>query len=145
MLAAGSVLERQAFRGAAGILQFWANLDVLFEGAKLHVEEPDAVGPSHVLLSARVTASGRNSGFPLDEKIWTLWELRDQKIVRGSAFRSEAEALQAWRADCATVELSPGRSIWQQPATLGSGPYRALEVVHQATPLWCGVGGSVGK
>ena len=77
--------------------QYWADIDDVFEGTVVHVEDLDPVGPDHVLFGGRVTARGRNSGVPLEERIWALWELRHRKLVRGTAFRSRAEAVEAVR------------------------------------------------
>ena len=51
--------------------------------------------PNHVLFGGRVTACGRKSGVPLDERIWAIWELRDGRLLRGTAYRSRADALEA--------------------------------------------------
>ncbi len=95
LLTAGGDLERPVYRGPAGIVQYWTDLDALFEGTQIHTEKLDALGPKHVLFGGRVTARGRTSGVPLDERIWAIWELRDGKLLRGTAHRTEAEALEA--------------------------------------------------
>ncbi len=95
LLTAGGDLERPVYRGPAGMVQYWTDLDELFEGTQVQVEELDAIGPNHVLFGGRVTARGRKSGVPVDERIWALWEVRDRKLVRGAAYRSRDEALEA--------------------------------------------------
>ena len=95
ILTAGGDLERRVYRGPAGMVQYMTDLDELFEGTEAHIEELGPIGPKHVLFGGRVTARGRTSGVPIDEKIWAVWELRNGKILRGTAHRTKAEALEA--------------------------------------------------
>ena len=95
ILKAGGDLERQVYRGPAGVLQYFADLDELFEATEVQVEELEPIGLHHVLFGGRVTARGRRSGVPLDEHIWSLWEIRARKLHRGTAYRTRAEALEA--------------------------------------------------
>jgi ketosteroid isomerase-like protein len=95
VLTAGGDLEAPVYRGTAGIVQYWTDLDELFENTQVQVEDLAPIGPSHVLFGGRVTARGRKSGVPLDEHIWALWELRNGRLYRGAAFRSRAEAIAA--------------------------------------------------
>ena len=95
VLTAGGDLEHPVYRGPAGMVQYWTDLDELFEGTEVQVEELEPMGPDHVLFSGRVTARGRKSGVPLDERIWAIWELRDGKLLHGAAYRSREEALEA--------------------------------------------------
>ena len=95
VLTAGGDLERPVYRGPAGMAQYIADLDEIFDGTEVHVEQLDPVGPAQVLFGGRVTTQGRRSGAPIDERIWAVWEVRDGKLVRGTAYRLEAEALEA--------------------------------------------------
>src|SRR5688572_27961336 len=69
ILTAGGDLERPVYRGSAGMAQYMTDLDELFEGTEVHVEELDPIGPNHVLFGGRVTARGRKSGVPIDERL----------------------------------------------------------------------------
>ena len=42
-----------------------------------------------------MTARGRASGINLDVPIWAVWEFRDGKVLRGTAYLNEAQALEA--------------------------------------------------
>ncbi len=95
LLTAGGDLERPVYRGPEGMAKYWADLDELFEDTQMHMGSLDPVGPNHVLFSGRVTARGRQSGVPLDEQIWAVYELREGRLVRGTAYRSQEEALEA--------------------------------------------------
>ena len=95
ILTAGNELERRVYRGPAGIEQYWADLDELFESTHIEVEALSPVDSDRVLFSGRVTARGRTSGVPLDQPIWALFEVREGRLTRGTAFRGRAEALEA--------------------------------------------------
>lgn len=94
ILTAGGDLERPVYRGAAGMIQYMTDLDELFEGTQVHIEDLELISPDHVLFAGRVTARGRKSGVPIDERLWAVWELRDGKIIRGTAHRTRAEAIE---------------------------------------------------
>ncbi len=95
VLTAGGDLERPVYRGTAGIGEYFADLDETFEGTEARVVELEPIGPTHVLFGGVVTARGRQSGVPIEQEIWALFELRDGKIRRGAAHRTKAEALAA--------------------------------------------------
>ena len=99
ILTAGGDLERRVYRGPSGIAQYLTDLDELFEGTEVRVEELNPIGPEHVLFGGRVTARGRKSGVPIDERLWAVWEVRDGKLVRGTAHRTKAEALRSRPTD----------------------------------------------
>jgi hypothetical protein len=95
ILTAGGDLERHVYRGPEGIEEYWTDLDDLFAETEIHVGSLDPVGRDCVLFSGHVTARGRTSGVPLDQPIWGLFEVRRGHLVRGTAYRSREEALQA--------------------------------------------------
>jgi len=95
ILTAGGDLERRVYRGPAGIEEYVADLDEMFEDTQLHIETLDAVGAHRVLFTGRVTARGRLSGVPIDQRIWASYEVRGGQVVAGTAYRSRDEALEA--------------------------------------------------
>ena len=94
-MTAGGELERPVYRGPQGMAKYFADLDDLFETPTIHIDSLDAVGPDRVLFSGRVTARGRGSGVPLDERIWAVYEVHGGKLTRGTPYRSHEEALEA--------------------------------------------------
>jgi hypothetical protein len=48
-----------------------------------------------VLASVTFRGRGKHSGITTSWDLWQLWRLRDGKAVRGQAFRSKEEALEA--------------------------------------------------
>ncbi len=95
LLTAGGELERRVYRGPDGMAEYWADLDDLFEGTEMHIGALEVVAPDTVLFSGRVTARARQSGVPIDERLWAVYTVRDRQLVRGTAYRSRAEALEA--------------------------------------------------
>ncbi len=51
----------------------------------------------HVLARTRHHGRGKGSGVDAEQQIFQLWTLRNDKVVRGSMYYDEAEALEAPR------------------------------------------------
>lgn len=94
-LTAGGALERSVYRGRDAMRQYLNDLDDLFADTHFEVDHLDSVDAHRVFFRGRVTARARASGIPLDVPIWALWEVRDGKVVRGTAYLREEEALEA--------------------------------------------------
>jgi hypothetical protein len=77
------------------VAQYLDDLDALFTDTCFHTESLEPIGPDSVFFRGRVTARGRKSQVQLDVPIWALWELRAGKVIRGTAFLNEDEALRA--------------------------------------------------
>ena len=95
LLTAGGELERPVYRGRRGFVSYIRDMDELFDEVHVHVGRLDALGADQVLFEGRVVARGRASGVPLDTHIWALYELRDGKLFRGTAYRSREDAIAA--------------------------------------------------
>jgi ketosteroid isomerase-like protein len=92
---AGGSLERRVYRGKRAMIAYWTDLDADFDETRFFIERVEPIGADRLLYRGRVTARGKASGVPLDLAVWGLWEIRDGKLVRGTAFQTEAEALEA--------------------------------------------------
>ena len=77
------------------MIRYLSDLDAEFVDTQIAVERLEAIGPSRVFFRGRVTARGRASGINLDVPIWALWEVHEGKVLRGTAFLNEADALEA--------------------------------------------------
>ena len=88
-------LEGSVYRGREGMVRYADDLDEVFLDTHAEPISLEPVAPDRVLLGTRVTARGRESGVPLDVQIWSVWEVRDGKLYRGTAYWSRAEALGA--------------------------------------------------
>ncbi len=92
---AGGDLEGVVYRGTEGIRQYFADMDEFLTNTHMDVESMEELDRNRVLLRARVTARGRASGVLPDVAIWSIWEIRDGKMIRGTGFRTQEEALEA--------------------------------------------------
>ena len=92
---AGGSLERKVYRGRRAMIEYWTDLDADFEETRFFIERVEPIGADCLLYRGRVTARGKASGVPLDLAVWGLWQIRDGKLISGTAFQSEAEALEA--------------------------------------------------
>jgi ketosteroid isomerase-like protein len=65
-----------------------------FEHASFELEDVVDVGDD-VVTFIRISRRGRESGLVVDQRIPTVWTLRDRRVVRVRGYRDEAEALEA--------------------------------------------------
>ena len=85
------------YRGRDGIERYYRERAEAFEAGEVHIRSLEPAGDA-VIVNARSTARGRASGAAVEEDIALVYWLRDGRIVRGQAFRSREEALEAARA-----------------------------------------------
>jgi ketosteroid isomerase-like protein len=97
-LTAGGALEANVYRGPEGAVKYMGDLDEVFSDTYVDPVSIDSAGPSRVLFEGRVTARGRESGIPVEVKLWSIWEVRDGRIARGTGYATRAEAVQALAA-----------------------------------------------
>jgi ketosteroid isomerase-like protein len=86
-------VEGKPFRGHAGMREFFAGLEEVWEEFQLESEEVHDLG-DHVLFLGRVHATGA-SGAMFEQALDGIWEMRDGKIVRGRSYLDREQALKA--------------------------------------------------
>jgi ketosteroid isomerase-like protein len=89
--------ERVIYRGRSGVERYYRERAEAFAGGELHIRSLEANGDA-VVVDARSTARGRVSGAEIEDDITLVYWVRDGRIVRGQAFRSRDDALEAARA-----------------------------------------------
>jgi ketosteroid isomerase-like protein len=89
--------ERVIYRGRAGMARYYQERAEAFGGGEVHIRSVEQAGDA-VVVDARSTARGRISGADIEEDITLVYWVRDGKIVRGQAFRSRQDALEATHA-----------------------------------------------
>lgn len=94
------VLEIEgAFRGHDGVRAWWQGLLDAFPDWKPTLVDIQDLGGVLVILG-RGTGIGAGSGVGIDDEFWQVTQMRDGKITRYRAARTEAEAMaiaESWR------------------------------------------------
>jgi len=93
----GSDLAGTVYRGHEGIRDWWDHFFAVFRNFEVDLEEVRDLG-DQVIATSRFQSEGSESGAHPDLVVWTVSELRNDKIVSWRTFRSEAEALEATRS-----------------------------------------------
>jgi ketosteroid isomerase-like protein len=88
---------RVTYRGRDGMERYYRERAEAFDGGEVHIRSLEAAGDA-VLVHARSTARGRISGATVEEDIALVYWVRNGRVLRGQAFRSPADALEAARA-----------------------------------------------
>jgi ketosteroid isomerase-like protein len=86
--------QRVSYRGREGLERYYHDRAEAFDGGKVHIRSLESVGDA-VVVHARSTARGRVSGVSIEEDVSLVYWCRDGRIVRGAAFRSQADAVEA--------------------------------------------------
>jgi ketosteroid isomerase-like protein len=89
--------ERVTYRGREGLERYYRDRAEVFGGGEVHISSLESVGDA-VVVQARSTARGRASGASVEEDVSLVYWCRDGRIVRGAAFRTHGDALEAARA-----------------------------------------------
>ena len=82
------------YRGPEGYRRFQEAFWAEFADGRAEINELIEAG-DQVLVSATVRGRGKQSGVEASWDFWQLWTVQDGKVVRGQAFISRAEALEA--------------------------------------------------
>ncbi len=93
----GRVLNPATYRGAAGMRQFLAEVDELWEFMDMKVERLVERG-DEVLALLLVDIKGRGSGLTLQDRIAQRWTVRDGKLVRMRVIADQQKALAEFEA-----------------------------------------------
>jgi hypothetical protein len=81
-------------RGFEGWIRFWRAWFEPWE--RFEVEYGNfATAGDHVVLDKAISASGRESGVPVEVQISEVWTVRNRRIVRHAIFDTRVEALEA--------------------------------------------------
>jgi uncharacterized protein len=84
----------KTYRGHEGVLEWVVDWRQEWTDYELEIERIDDLG-DQVLSVERNRATGKRSGVAVDMETYSLWTLRDGKLIRWEGFASEAEALEA--------------------------------------------------
>ena len=83
------------YSGHDGIRQWFRDTDEMFSELEWRVEELRDLGGDRVLALGSIRARGRESGAEVSSAIGHRFELRDGRILRGWAYASHEQALNA--------------------------------------------------
>jgi ketosteroid isomerase-like protein len=82
------------YHGHQGVIQAFANWMGTWEDYRVEVEELTDLG-DHVLARTRHHGRGKGSGVEVEQRIFQLWSLQNDKVVRARMYYDEAEAVEA--------------------------------------------------
>lgn len=81
-------------RGRAGVREFWAQWEELFDDIRIEAEELIEAG-DRIVSRLHVTGSGKGSGIDVDQRVYQVVGFRSGSIWRVDEFYDRAEALEA--------------------------------------------------
>jgi ketosteroid isomerase-like protein len=91
------IVGRRVWRGREGFLEFMRTWTEQFDDWSFQVERLVDVGDDRVVALTHQSATGRESGVPVELNVGEVWEFEEGRLVRVRNYRSQAEALEAAR------------------------------------------------
>ena len=80
--------------GTKGARAFWEDIHDAFDDWRPQVEELRDCGAA-VLVGIRFQGIGKDSGVPIDRRVWQVFKVLDRQAIWWRIYQSEAEALEA--------------------------------------------------
>jgi ketosteroid isomerase-like protein len=84
----------EPYRGHDGCRAFWEDIHDAFDDWRPQVEELRDCGAA-VLVGIRFQGVGKDSGVPIDRRVWQVFKVLDGQAIWWRIYPSEAEALEA--------------------------------------------------
>jgi ketosteroid isomerase-like protein len=90
-----AALEPHTYRGSASARQYLADLADVWGAWSSEGEEVVEVASDTVVATVRFSATGKESGAPIEVKLGFVVTLRDGKVLRAQTYPSREDALKA--------------------------------------------------
>ncbi len=91
----GNVFNPGVHVGHDGLRSLVEQVEAMWEGFRIDPEEFFDRG-EYVVCVARMTGRGRQSGVPVEMRLFNVWQLRDGRVVRMTGgYRERSDALEA--------------------------------------------------
>ena len=90
----GTYVEANTYRGHAGVREYVGSIEAEFEDMRMTPEELIEVG-EQVVVSVRITGTGKRSRVPVELTLTSVCSLRGGKVIRIENYADMAEALKA--------------------------------------------------
>jgi ketosteroid isomerase-like protein len=90
---AGLSAEPDTYRGEAGVRRYFESFDEAMDEVHFHAERFWDAGEA-VVLDTRVTARGKQTAIPVEQRVVQLWTIRDGRVIGIRAYASLSEALE---------------------------------------------------
>jgi ketosteroid isomerase-like protein len=88
-------MEGRTYRGYEGLRQYFADMNDVWAVFHREIEEIRDAGSDQVVVFFRLQGTARASSVPVDERVTTVFRLRDGLLHRMVVYRDREEALKA--------------------------------------------------
>ena len=104
--------EPDTYRGHEGVRRYFETFAEAMADIRFAAERVWTAGEEDLVVELRLTATGRQTGIPVEQRVFLVWTVRDGRARKVSTYAALAPALAS-----AGLPADPGR-----PAFEGSGP-----------------------
>lgn len=88
-------MEGRTYRGYDGLRRYFADMKDVWAEFHRDIEGMTDAGKDQVVVFFRLLGTARASGIPVDERVTTVFRLREGRLHRMVVYRDRAEALEA--------------------------------------------------
>jgi ketosteroid isomerase-like protein len=88
-------MEGRTYRGYDGLREYFVDMSDTWAEFHRDIEKMIDAGGDKVVVFFRLRGTARVSGVPVDERVTTVFELREGRLYRMVVFRDPGEALRA--------------------------------------------------
>lgn len=88
-------VEPDTYRGWDGMRRYFSSFEESMEEIRFEPEEMIDVGAGRVVVCLRVSARGRGTGIPVEQRLAQVWTIRGDKAVRARTYVDKGAALAA--------------------------------------------------
>jgi ketosteroid isomerase-like protein len=86
--------EPDTYRGHEGLRHYFQSFEEVMDEIRFQPERFWDLGET-VVVAIRVTAKGKETGIPVEQRVTQVWTMRDGKAMRVQAYPTPSEALEA--------------------------------------------------
>jgi ketosteroid isomerase-like protein len=86
--------EPDTYRGYEGVRRYFASFQEAMDEIRFDADQVWDAGDS-VVVDVRLTATGRETGIPVEQRIAQVWGIREGKATRAETYVSLSDALEA--------------------------------------------------
>jgi len=85
--------EPDTYRGHDGMRRYWDSFREVMQEIRFQPERLWDAGDD-VVVAMRISAKGRRTAIPVEQRTYAVWSLREHRVIRVRVFASLSEALE---------------------------------------------------
>ncbi len=102
--------EPDTYRGHEGVRRYFETFAEAMADIRFSAERVWTAGAEDLVVELRLTAAGRQTGIPVEQRVFLVWTVREGKALKVDTYASLEPALAS-----AGLPQEPGRPVFERP------------------------------